>query len=293
MALLAVAAAAQVDMQLSGKGIALVIAFLVISLGIHEAAHGWVALQCGDPTARDLGRITLNPIAHIDPFMTVILPAVLALTGGMIFGGAKPVPVSYNRLRHPLRDMALVALAGPASNLVLAAVFLVALKAAHVSGNWETGALLPGVLAHCVYFNLLLTVFNLLPIPPLDGSRVMTWLLPEGLREPYVALERVGLILVVILVLMVPPVNAMLSGAISGLWSALDALTGGSWRDRTRLHRAPGPGLPGPDGSLAAPRARAGGRHPRGRDRARSSTASWLTSRRSGRSTSKSPRTSW
>jgi Zn-dependent protease len=225
-----VAAAAQVGMQLPGHGIALAIAFLVISLGIHEAAHGWVALQCGDPTARDLGRITLNPIAHIDPFMTVILPAVLALTSGMIFGGAKPVPVSYNRLRHPLRDMALVALAGPASNLVLAAVFLVALKAAHVSGNWETGDLLPGVLATCVYFNLLLTVFNLLPIPPLDGSRVMAWLLPEGLREPYVALERFGLILVVILVLMVPPVNAMLGGAVGGLWRALDALTGGSWQ---------------------------------------------------------------
>ena len=230
MGLLAVAAAAQVGMPLPGHGIALVIAFLVISLGIHEAAHGWVALQCGDPTARDLGRITLNPIAHIDPFMTVILPAVLALTSGMIFGGAKPVPVSYHRLRHPLRDMALVALAGPASNLVIAAVFLVALKAARASGNYEADALLPGVLYMCVWVNLLLTVFNLLPIPPLDGSRVMAWLLPEGLREPYVALERFGLILVVILVLMVPPVNAMLGGAVDGLWRALDALTGGSWQ---------------------------------------------------------------
>jgi Zn-dependent protease len=229
-ALAAASAAPFFDGQLPAHGIALVIAFLIISLGIHEAAHGWVALQCGDPTARDLGRITLNPIAHIDPFMTVILPTVLALSGGMIFGGAKPVPVTYARLRHPLRDMALVALAGPLSNLLLAIVFLVAQKAALAFGGYERGQLLPLVLEYCVLFNLLLTVFNLLPIPPLDGSRVMAWLLPEGLREPYVALERIGLILVIALVMLVRPVNTMLSGAIAGLWGALEALTGGSWR---------------------------------------------------------------
>lgn len=231
LAALAVASAAQsFGGGMPAHGIALAIAFLILSLGIHEAAHGWVALQCGDTTARDLGRITLNPIAHIDPFMTVLLPAVLALTTGMIFGGAKPVPVTYSRLRHPLRDMALVALAGPASNLLLAAVFFVALKSALTFGDYDPGSLLPSVLFACVYFNLLLTVFNLLPIPPLDGSRVMAWLLPQGLREPYVALERVGLILVIFLVMMVQPVESMLHGAIDGLLGALDALTGGPWQ---------------------------------------------------------------
>lgn len=231
LAVFAVASAAPfVDERMPAHGIALAIAFLIISLGIHEAAHAWVALQCGDTTARDLGRITLNPIAHIDPFMTVILPAMLAFSGGMIFGGAKPVPVDFNRLRHPLRDMALVALAGPVSNLLLAVVFFVPLKAALAFGGYEGGQLLPVVLATCVQFNLVLAVFNLLPIPPLDGSRVMAWLLPEGLRRPYVALERFGLILVVILIMLVQPVNTMLSEAVSGLWGTLDAMTGGPWQ---------------------------------------------------------------
>ena len=117
-------------------GIAFVITFLVISLGFHEAAHAWVALRCGDPTARDLGRITLNPIVHIDPFMTIILPVMLYVmsSGQFIFGGAKPVPVSYHRLRKPLRDMMFVALAGPITNFLLAIVFVLAWKAAVYSG---------------------------------------------------------------------------------------------------------------------------------------------------------------
>ena len=109
-------------------GVAVALALLVISLGIHEAAHAWVALKCGDTTARDLGRITLNPIPHIDPFMTVILPVLLVVSGGFFFGGAKPVPVNFHNLRHPLRDMALVALAGPVSNFFLAAFFFLCEK---------------------------------------------------------------------------------------------------------------------------------------------------------------------
>lgn len=185
--------------------VVLTIVLLVICLGIHEASHAWVAWKCGDSTAKDLGRITLNPLAHIDLWMTVVLPAMLYYTTGHAFGGAKPVPVSFHRLRHPWRDMSLVALAGPASNLVLAFLFMIAwkffVKTGLYNGAAETNLdrhqdLLPLVLHSAVGFNILLTVFNLVPIPPLDGSRVMAWLLPASLRESYVRLESVGLFIV-------------------------------------------------------------------------------------------------
>jgi Zn-dependent protease len=216
--------------------------FLIISLGIHEAAHATVADWCGDPTAKDLGRITLNPIPHIDPFMTVILPAVLYLgTGGrMLFGGAKPVPVSYHRLRHPLRDMMLVALAGPASNFLLAVFFVLAWKFAVYIGHLQPahydrygdlvgGQLLPQVLSETVRLNLLLAAFNMLPIPPLDGSRVMTWLLPAPLRAGYVALERFGILLVMGLLYLVPQVQFMVLTGVEEMQQLIDMFTGGAW----------------------------------------------------------------
>jgi Zn-dependent protease len=209
--------------------IALVVAFLVISLGIHEAAHGWVALQFGDPTARDLGRITLNPIVHIDPVMTVIVPVVMAMAGGPIFGGAKPVPVSYHRLRHPLRDMMLVALAGPVSNFLLAILFVTAFKAATSFGGYAPDQLMGRVLVQSAYVNVLLSVFNLIPIPPLDGSRVMAWLLPAGLRPTYIALERFGLILVLAVVFFVPGFQTMLWGGMRSMLDVIDTITGGVW----------------------------------------------------------------
>ena len=170
----------------------MVIVLLVICLGVHEAAHGWVALKCGDTTARDLGRITLNPIPHIDLYMTILIPTVLFLTTGFVFGGAKPVPVSFHRLRHPWRDMSFVALAGPLSNLLLALFFFVALRFFEQTGLYNEASpaglrhqdFLPRVLITTVQFNAILAVFNLVPIPPLDGSRVMAWLLPESLRPP-------------------------------------------------------------------------------------------------------------
>lgn len=214
------------SLELGPIGIALVVAFLVISLGIHEAAHAWVAWRCGDSTAKDLGRMTVNPLAHIDPMLTVILPALLALAGAPIFGGAKPVPVSYHRLRHPLRDMALVAIAGPASNFLLAILFAIALKAAIAYGNYADGSLLVLVLTYSMWANLMLTAFNLLPIPPLDGSRVMTWLLPASLRTGYAAMERFG-ILLVILAIYIPPVRRALSEMQMGMAHMIDGLT--SW----------------------------------------------------------------
>ena len=181
-------------------GVALVIAILVISLGIHEAAHAWVADKCGDSTARDLGRITLNPMAHIDPIMTIVLPTILFMTTGFVFGGAKPVPVVFHNLRSPLRDMALVALAGPISNILIGIVLALSVKLTDELGIWSRDALGTQVLQFGVYLNLLLAAFNMIPIPPLDGSRVMAWLLPSSLRSSYVALERFGLIIVILLI---------------------------------------------------------------------------------------------
>lgn len=183
-------------------GIALVIAILVISLGIHEAAHAWVADKCGDPTGRDLGRISLNPLVHIDPFLTVLLPTILFYSTGFVFGGAKPVPVNFHNLRSPMRDMALVALAGPISNILIALVLALGQKLVFELGIWGNDALGMTVLEYGVGLNLLLAAFNLLPIPPLDGSRVMAWLLPSSLRPPYIALERYGLIVLILLLYM-------------------------------------------------------------------------------------------
>jgi Zn-dependent protease len=212
--------------------IAFVVVFVVLSLTLHEAAHAWVAWKCGDPTAKDLGRITLNPLPSIDLFMTILLPGILMLMGMPAFGGAKPVPVSYHRLRHPLRDMMFVALAGPATNFLLSIVFLLGLKVAFYEGAYQQGDLLFEVLQFSLYANLALTVFNLIPVPPLDGSRVMAWLLPSGLREPYQQLEHYGLFLVfalVALLRMVPGLNGLLADGSRQLFNFVDLLTGGSW----------------------------------------------------------------
>lgn len=207
----------------------LVIAFLILSLALHEVAHGWVALGCGDPTARDLGRLSLNPIVHVDIVWTLIVPALTYLSGGFLFGGAKPVPVDFRRLRHPLRDMALVAVAGPLTNLLLAALFLVAWKAAVWTGPYEVEALLPRVLEGSMRFNVVLFVFNLIPIPPLDGSRIMTWLLPAGVREPYVSVERFGMVLIVALMFFVPGFQGVFSDGVVTTVRFLDSITGTAW----------------------------------------------------------------
>ena len=223
-------------------GIVLVLVLLVLSLGVHEAAHAWVAWKCGDSTAKDLGRITLNPLPHIDPFMTVLLPAFLLFrsNGQSFFGGAKPVPVSFHRLRHPWRDMCLVAIAGPLSNFVLAAFFWAATHF-FVKTGWYNGAaeyadlrkldLLPQVLANATQWNLLLTVFNLVPIPPLDGSRVMAYLLPPFMREHYNAIGQYGLLLVFGLIYLSDEFRYFIGSTMTTLLHALDAMVTlrGAW----------------------------------------------------------------
>ena len=214
--------------------IAMVIILLVLCLAFHEVAHGWVALKCGDTTARDLGRLTLNPVPHIDLFMTILLPAMLYFGSGgrFVFGGAKPVPVSFHRLRHPWRDMSLVAVAGPLSNLLLALFFVVAWKFFMRTGYYNSPSapylrhedFLPRILFQAIEFNVVLAVFNLVPIPPLDGSRVMAWLLPEHLRPAYVGLERFGMIVIFALLYLSPGFNGMIVHARNVVIDALDAL---------------------------------------------------------------------
>lgn len=195
---------------LNGAGIAVAIGLLVFSLGVHEAAHGQVALWCGDPTARDLGRITLNPVAHIDLFNTILLPLILYISAGFMFGGAKPVPVNMRRLRHPLRDMSLVAIAGPASNFILAVLFSVAYIVVIEHQIYTPDQMMVEILRSAIVFNILLAAFNLIPIPPLDGSRVMAWLLPETARRPYVELERYGMLIIMGVVFFVPGFQSLL-----------------------------------------------------------------------------------
>lgn len=203
-------APALLDGQFGVLYIGLSLALLVLSLGIHEAAHAWAALKCGDPTARDLGRLTLNPIPHIDLWWTILIPGMFLYVsnGAFLFGGAKPVPVDFHRLKNPWRDMSFVAFAGPLSNLILVAVFFALWKffveTGYYNGSAEgayqrTADLLPSVLKSAVFANAILFVFNLIPVPPLDGSRILTWLLPANLRESYNAVGVFGLIIVFLL----------------------------------------------------------------------------------------------
>jgi len=190
--------------------IGLTLSLLVLSLGIHEAAHAWAALKCGDPTARDLGRLTLNPIPHIDLWWTILIPGMFLLMSGgsWVFGGAKPVPVDMRRLKGGLRDMSIVAFAGPLSNLLLVGVFYLLWRFFLGTGYYNGAAptpiertrdLLPIVLESAMFTNALLFVFNLIPVPPLDGSRIMTWLMPASLRESYNAVGAFGIVIVLLL----------------------------------------------------------------------------------------------
>lgn len=228
------------DLQGDWIGIALIIVLLIVCLGIHEAAHAWVAWKCGDTTARDLGRLTLNPIAHVDLFMTIILPAILISTRGFIFGGAKPVPVDFHRLRNPWRDMSLVAFAGPLSNFLLAILFAVARHFLIRTGFYNDAAAtefarqsdrLPSIMQAAVGFNVILAVFNMVPIPPLDGSRIMAYALPASLRPSYISLERFGLMIVMVLIFFVPGFQMLLGRWMYAVTQAVEwiATLGGAW----------------------------------------------------------------
>lgn len=185
------------------------IAVLAPSVILHEVSHGWVAERFGDSTARDAGRITLNPLVHVDPMGTVILPAVLALTGAPVFGWAKPVPVVPSRLRNPVRDMAIVGLAGPITNTVLALVGGRLLLPA--SSGWVAV-----VVWAFAYVNVVLAIFNLLPVPPLDGSRLLPLALGRRGRKIWSSIEPFGL-LIIFALLFIPQFSQILMWPIRGL----------------------------------------------------------------------------
>ncbi|WP_085908185.1 site-2 protease family protein [Kiloniella majae] len=179
----------------------------LVAVTFHEAAHAYVARILGDDTASKLGRVTLNPLKHIDPFGTILLPGMLLFIGSpYLLGWAKPVPVVFGRLRNPKRDMVFVALAGPVSNILIAlvAAFFLSFMGPEPGdmGRWVAQN-----LSNAILVNLVLAVFNMLPIPPLDGGRVLTGLLPNSLAIPFSRLEKYGMIILIGLIFVLPMIG--------------------------------------------------------------------------------------
>ena len=189
---------------------------LIIAIVFHAVAHGWTARALGDPTAANLGRLSLNPIKHVDPFGTIILPAMLKLAGMPMFGWAKPVPVIKGRLRNPRRDMMIVAAAGPGSNLVMGLIGAVALGLLlrPYAGGVEPGAVMDFVLLNLFNFiliNVFLALFNLLPIPPFDGGHIVEGLLPPRLAAQYAGMHNKALLIMILLIVVLPMISPSLN----------------------------------------------------------------------------------
>lgn len=189
---------------------------VIFAITVHEAAHGFAARYFGDSTAERAGRITLNPLKHIDPIGTILLPALTLFIGGILFGWAKPVPVDFSRLRHPKRDMLWVAAAGPASNFVMALFWAAMIKLSMTYPTIYSEPLsLMGQAG--VMINVVLMVLNLLPLPPLDGGRIAVSLLPNQLAYKYAQIEQYGFIILLVLLatgvlstVMEPFINALI-----------------------------------------------------------------------------------
>lgn len=175
---------------------------ILFAITLHEAAHGWVASKLGDPTAKNLGRISINPIKHIDPIGTIVVPLFLATVSPFVMGWAKPVPVQPRYFKSPRLDMALVAAAGPISNFIMAccwAMFIVFVESMLERSDVLTFMLTMG--KNGIIINIVLMVLNLLPIPPLDGGRVVAGVLPRALHMPFMQLERFGMAIILLLLL--------------------------------------------------------------------------------------------
>ena len=216
--------------------IAALVVPMIIAIVFHEVAHGWVARALGDPTASALGRLSLNPLKHVDPFGTIILPGALKLAGLPVLGWAKPVPVDKARLRNPRRDMMLVAAAGPGINFVMAAMGAVVLGL--LIGVYKTDPE-PGAVAlfffenlqNFLVINLFLALFNLLPIPPFDGSHIVEGMLPAPAARAYERIRPIGFPLIIALVVVLPwlipsfnPVQSVLMPPMAWLYSHYYAL---------------------------------------------------------------------
>ncbi|HET7306303.1 MAG TPA: site-2 protease family protein [Gammaproteobacteria bacterium] len=194
---------------------------VLFAITMHEVAHGWVARRLGDPTAQMLGRLSLNPIKHIDPIGTVLVPALMLILGGFLFGWAKPVPITARNFKNPRRDMALVALAGPLSNLAMGIIWAVIIRfGVMINSQWLSVPLVlmgeAGVL-----INAILLVVNLLPLPPLDGGRVLTGLIPPRMAAQVDRIEPFGFVIIIALlvtgvlnIIVAPPINALRIGLL-------------------------------------------------------------------------------
>lgn len=197
--------------------IILVLAVVIPSIILHEVAHGVAALRFGDDTAKRAGRITLNPVSHVDPFGTIILPFLMAALGGAVFGYAKPVPINPSRMRNPRNDAVWVSLAGPATNIVLAVGAAIALRV------WApTSATVPvRLLLNLGAMNALLAAFNLLPIPPLDGSAVVGRFLPRSMQMGWMKVQQYGFAILLVLILVLPQLLRPVTDGAIDLWFRL------------------------------------------------------------------------
>lgn len=199
--------------------ILLILVIIIGSVILHELSHGLVAYWLGDRTAKDAGRLSLNPIKHIDPYMSILVPVILFLLKAPVFGGAKPVPVNYSNLKWREWGMALVAIAGPLTNFLLAFIFFLI---GHFSGllYGSGGEIAEFFIPEAILINLGFMIFNLIPIPPLDGSRVLYAISPDGVRNVLAGIEQYGVFLVYILILLFGEVFSHLM--VNGMQGILD-----------------------------------------------------------------------
>lgn len=207
--------------------IAIVIGVILFSMTLHEAMHAFVGYWLGDDTAKRQGRLTLNPIKHIDPFLTILLPVMLALIpGAPIFGGARPVPFNPDRVRGGEWGAALIAIAGPLTNLLIAfVIFGVGVVTGIISAEGVQANLAGQIVITGIYVNIGFFVFNMLPIPPLDGSRVIYALAPEFVRRGMEAIERMGVLVIFVLVMLAGSIiGPLLSSVILGVWDVFTVI---------------------------------------------------------------------